>query len=71
METTTKKENVNILLSRKEAARFLGGICLTTLARLSIPCVRIRRRVFYKREVLELWVSSQIEHGGSHEIKKS
>jgi len=49
------------LISRREAANFLGGICLTTLARLSIPCVRIRRRVFYKREVLELWVSSQTE----------
>ena len=57
------------LLSRREAANFLGGICLTTLARLSIPCVRIRRRVFYSRKVLEQWLAAKVLNGGSHAIE--
>jgi hypothetical protein len=48
------------LLSRKEAAQYLGKICLTTLNRLAIPKIRIRRRVFYRVEDLHSWVSQQI-----------
>ena len=44
------------VFSRTEAAKFLGGICLTTLNRLKIPKLKIRRRVFYRLEDLKNWV---------------
>jgi hypothetical protein len=43
------------LLNRKEASVYLR-ICKTTLDKLSIPRVRIRRRVFYRRLELEKWL---------------
>jgi hypothetical protein len=42
------------LLNRSEAARFLG-IGLNTLGCLGIPKIRIRRRVLYRRDILEKW----------------
>lgn len=48
----------NDILSRKEAAAFLG-ICLTTLDRLDIPRVRLRHRVVFKRDVLHKWLDEQ------------
>jgi hypothetical protein len=48
------------LFTRKEAAAYLGGICLTTLSRLSILQVKIRRRVFYRREDLQKWLSRHV-----------
>ena len=48
------------ILSRKEAAAFLG-ICLTTLDRLDIPRTRIRHRVMFKRDVLNKWIDEQTE----------
>jgi len=45
MKELTKEDG---LFSRNEAAKYLGGICLTTLHRLKIPKLRIRRRVFYR-----------------------
>jgi len=41
------------ILSRCEAAQYLGGICKTTLFRLNIPQLKIRRRVFYRIEDLK------------------
>jgi hypothetical protein len=49
-----------LLFSRKEAATFLGKISLTTLDRLGISRVRIKRRVFYRRTDIEKWVAKQI-----------
>jgi len=49
-----------VILSRKEAAAFLG-ICLTTLDRLDIPKTRIRHRVFFKRDVLNRWIDEHTE----------
>ena len=49
------------VLSRKQAAVFLG-ICLTTLDRLDIPRTKIRRRVMYKRAVLEKWLDDHTEN---------
>jgi predicted DNA-binding protein (UPF0251 family) len=49
-----------VILSRKEAAAFLG-ICRTTLDRLDIPRTKIRHRVLYKREVLIKWVDDHTE----------
>ena len=48
------------ILSRKQAAEFLG-ICRTTLDRLDIPRTKIRRRVMYKRSVLERWLDEHTE----------
>jgi hypothetical protein len=48
------------LLNRKSACSYLGGICLTTLGRLKIPQVRIRRRVLYRKKDLEKWIAEQI-----------
>ena len=39
------------ILSRREEEAFLG-ICLATLDHLDIPRTRVRRRVMFKREVL-------------------
>jgi hypothetical protein len=51
-----KKQNTiePFLLNRSEAARFLG-IGLNTLGCLNIPKTRIRRRVLYRRDILEKW----------------
>ena len=60
MNTCTTKATVSDILSRKEAAVFLG-ICRTTLDRLDIPRTKIRRRVMYKRDVLERWLDEHTE----------
>lgn len=54
-------ENKDDVLSRKEAAKYLG-ICLTTLDRLDIPRLRIRHRVLYKRQAVIKWLDGQIEN---------
>jgi hypothetical protein len=48
------------ILSRKQAAIFLG-ICCTTLDRLDIPRIKIRRRVLFKRDILLRWLDEQTE----------
>ena len=48
------------ILSRKQAAAFLG-LCLTTLDRLNIPRIKVRKRVLYKRAVLEKWLDEHTE----------
>ena len=53
------KENVTAdVFNRKEAAKYLR-ICLTTLDRLDIPKIRIRKKVFYKPDVLDKWLDEQ------------
>jgi len=55
------------LLSRKQAAEFLG-VCKTTLDRLGIAKTRLRRRVLYRQVVLENWLRDHTQvQGGSHE----
>jgi hypothetical protein len=50
------------ILSRKEAALYLG-ICKTTLDRLDdLPKTRIRHRVMFKRDVLNKWINEHTEH---------
>jgi len=49
------------LLSRKQAAEFLGNICTTTLDRLKIDRTVIRRRVFYRLDVLEKWLADHTQ----------
>jgi hypothetical protein len=48
------------LLNRSEAARFLG-IGLNTLGGLDIQKTRIRRRVLYRRDILEKWAKENTE----------
>jgi hypothetical protein len=57
-----KKQNVvePALLNRSEAAGFLG-VGLNTLGRLDVPKTRIRKRVLYRRDVLEKWVRDNTE----------
>ena len=51
---TTNKE----VLSRKDAAAYIG-IGLSTLDRLNIPKIQIRRRVLFKKEAIDKWLLSQ------------
>jgi hypothetical protein len=57
-----KKQNSiePFLLNRSEAARFLG-IGLNTLGDLNIQKTRIRKRVLYRRDILEKWVKENTE----------
>ena len=48
------------ILSRKQAAAFLG-LCLTTLDRLNVPRIKVRKRVLYKRAELEKWLDDHTE----------
>ena len=54
------KESVSNILSRKQAAQFMG-ICLTTLDRLDIPRTKVRHRVMFKRDVLNKWIDDHTE----------
>jgi hypothetical protein len=48
------------ILSRQQASEFLG-ICKTTLDRLDIPRIKIRRRVVFKKSVLEKWLDQHTQ----------
>jgi hypothetical protein len=50
----------NEVLSRKQAAKFLG-VCTTTLDRMKIPKTQIRRRVLYRQSVLLKWLEKNTE----------
>jgi len=54
MATTT--QSTKEVMSRREAALYLG-ICKTTLDRLNIARTQIRRRVLYRKEILDKWLS--------------
>jgi hypothetical protein len=47
-----------ILMGRKQTAEYLGHICLTTLDRLNLPRVKVRRRVLYRKSTLDAWLST-------------
>jgi excisionase family DNA binding protein len=46
------------VLSRAEAAQYLR-VCKTTLDRLAIPRVQIRRWVLFKKSTLDAWLDQQ------------
>jgi hypothetical protein len=48
------------LLNRSEAAHFLG-VGLNTLSYLDIPKTRIRKRILYRRDILEKWARDNTE----------
>jgi hypothetical protein len=49
-------------MSRRDAAAYIG-IGKSTLDRLSIPKIQIRRRVLYKKEVIDKWLLTQQAKG--------
>jgi hypothetical protein len=61
MSEDRKRNSIEpFLLNRSEAALFLG-IGLNTLGKLNIQKIRIRRRVLYRRDILEKWVKENTE----------
>lgn len=61
-ENRNLREISPFLLSRSEAARFLG-IGLNTLSQLDIPKTHIRRRILYRRDILEKWAKDNTAKG--------
>jgi hypothetical protein len=59
-ENGNSREIDPFLLNRSEAARFLG-VGLNTLSRPDIPKTQIRRRILYRRDILEKWVKANTE----------
>jgi len=51
---TTNKE----VLSRREAAEYIN-IGVSTLDRLDIPKIKIRKRILFKKEAIDKWLTSQ------------
>jgi excisionase family DNA binding protein len=49
---TTQSKDV---MSRKDAAAYIG-IGKSTLDRLNIPKIQIRRRVLFKKETIDKWL---------------
>jgi hypothetical protein len=58
MDTALKPQQE--VMSRAEAASYLR-ICRTTLDRLTIPKTKIRKRVLYRKAVLDQWLAQQTE----------
>ena len=55
---------VKEVMSRKEASLYLG-VGKSTLDRLNIPKTQIRRRVLYRKEVLDKWLSQNTQGKGA------
>ena len=53
-----------IVLSRKDAAKFLG-VCVASLDRLNIPRTKVRRRVLYRQSVLIQWLEKNTASKGT------
>lgn len=54
---------LDVLLDRDEAAEYLH-ICKTTLDRLGLPKIKIRRRVLFKRASLDKWIEENTQSAG-------
>jgi predicted DNA-binding transcriptional regulator AlpA len=52
------------ILSRKQAAQYLG-VCQNTLDRFDIPRLKTRRRVMYRKSVIDQWLDSHTETKGA------
>jgi hypothetical protein len=53
------------VLTRHEASTYLK-VCPTTLDRLDIPRIKVRRRVLIKKSSLDKWIGKDISRGRSH-----
>jgi len=49
---------VKEVMSRKEAAAYIG-VGKSTLDRLSIPKIQIRRRILFRKDAVDKWLLSQ------------
>jgi len=58
----TTIEPTKAVMTRREAAEYLR-IGKSTLDKLPIPKIQIRRRVLYKRETLDKWLAAQQTKG--------
>jgi hypothetical protein len=56
----TTSQSTDEILDRKTAAIYLH-ICKTTLDRLDIPRTKIRRRVLYRKDILDKWLVENTE----------
>jgi excisionase family DNA binding protein len=54
--TTTIQPTKKEVMSRRETAAYIG-IGRSTLDRLDIPKVQVRRRVLYRREAVDKWLA--------------
>jgi hypothetical protein len=59
------------IINRRKSAEYLGGICLTTLDRLGIPHIQIRRRVFYRKNDLDKWLTEHTFPRGGEDEKQT
>ena len=55
--------SVREILSREETSKFLG-VCKTTLDKLTIPHIKIRRRVLYRKTELDQWLVQNTQTKG-------
>jgi excisionase family DNA binding protein len=58
------------VMSRREAAAYIG-IGKTTLDRLDIPKIQIRKRVLFRKEAIDLWLAQNQAKKRKHEPKQS
>ena len=56
MDATVKTQQE--LMSREEVSVYLR-ICKTSLSRLTIPKIQIRKRVFYRKATVDAWLAAQ------------
>jgi len=54
----TTIQPVKEVMSRKEAAAYIG-VGKSTLDRLSIPKIQIRRRILFRKDAVDKWLLSQ------------
>jgi hypothetical protein len=57
---TPNAQPVKEVLSRAAAAAYLS-VCKTTLDRLNIPKTQVRRRVLYRKAILDQWLEKHTE----------
>ncbi len=55
--------NSDLLMDRKQAAEYLR-VCLTTLGRLNLPKIKLRRRVLFSKVAVDLWLQEQTTNRG-------
>jgi len=54
----TANQPTKEIMSRSQVAAYIG-IGLSTLDRLNIPKIQIRKRVLFKKEAVDKWLLSQ------------
>jgi hypothetical protein len=60
-----RQTSVSALLTRLETSKKLR-CSLTTLDRLGIPQIRIRRRVYYRQEAIIAWITANEQPNHVH-----